>query len=126
VSDELEPAELLPQTTDQARQRQGGSPPQYQRPDFMIVGLTLPAGDVLVFASTELTQAQLVRETQGFDLIEVMEGMRLARVPIERITVRAEMRSFTIIHGDDYPSALRSLMEMWARKAHVHQRGIEQ
>ena len=116
----------VPQTTGQARQGSGWVSPQVQRPDFMIVGLTLPAGDVLLFASTTLTRAELERKLDGFKLIPVAEDMRLARVPKERIIVTAEMRNFTMIHGEDYPSALRSLMEDWARKAKMQQKAVEQ
>jgi hypothetical protein len=89
----------------------------------MIVGLTLPAGDVLLFASTSLTQAELRRELDGY---LSPPGLTRPKIPVEKIEVRAVMRDFTMIHGEDYPSAMQSLMADWARKARTQQKAVEQ
>lgn len=86
-------------------------------PDWVIVGTPTSDGGVRLFASLTLTRAELKREMDGFDLIPIFPNpnSRPARVPRVKITITAEMRDFTQILADDYPSAMRSLMEQWSR-----------
>jgi hypothetical protein len=83
----------------------------YPRPDFVLFGIADPFGGVILFASDQMSQAELESKIQGFDLIPV--GRALARVPDRRTTLKVEMRSFTMIRADTYGDALRSLMETW-------------
>lgn len=99
---------------DAARQQVLRGQPMFSVPDFVMIGVRYGDG-VMLFASSELTQAQLKRETTGFDRIPISDklGAAVARVPVEKITVTAQMKNFTAVYADDYPSALASLQDLW-------------
>ncbi len=83
----------------------------YPRPDFVLFGIRDVGGGVLLFASDQMSQAELESRVEKMDLIPV--GPLLARVPDRRTTLRVELRSFTVIRAETYIDALRSLMETW-------------
>jgi hypothetical protein len=85
----------------------------FMKPDFVMVGVQNGAGGVLLFASMSLTDAELRREVQAFDLVPV--AGRVASIPRMDITVTAKMLDFTVIHADSYGEAVQSLQEQWAR-----------
>lgn len=89
----------------------GFSTPGYPRPDFVLFGIQDPLGGVILFASAQLSQAELKSEAERMDLIPV--GARLARVPVVKTTLHVEMRSFTMIRAETYMDALRSLGDVW-------------
>jgi hypothetical protein len=75
-------------------------------PEFVIVGSSHDDGVILV-ASTNLTRAELeeIRDERD-DLFSDH-----LRAPIERrFRFEGEMRSFTMVQGPDYATALRTLM----------------
>lgn len=107
---------------DAARQqviRQSG---MFGVPDFILVGVRYGDG-VTLFASTDLTEAQLKREVARIQQVEVAPHM-IARVPVEKTTVTAQLKTFTVIHADDYPSALASLQDLWNRKSSPGDSGL--
>lgn len=85
--------------------------PAYPRPDFVMWGVREPGRGVLLFVTTDMSQAQLVSEVERLDLIPV--GRALARVPVTKTTLHVEMHSFTMIRANSYPEALMSLRDNW-------------
>jgi len=83
----------------------------YPRPDFVLFGIADVTGGVLLFASDQMSQAELESRVEKIDLIPVAQV--LARVPDRRTTLRVELRSFTMIRAETYIDALRSLMTTW-------------
>lgn len=86
-------------------------------PDWVMVGVPVEGGGVRLLASLTLTRAELEQKIDGFDLIPISSNPKsaVARVPRRIVTITAVMRDFTQILAEDYPSALRSLLEMWSR-----------
>jgi hypothetical protein len=91
--------------------RHGPGDISYPRPDFVLFGIADTTGGVLLFASDQMSQAELQSRVEKIDLIPVAQV--LARVPDRRTTLRVELRSFTMIRAETYIDALRSLMETW-------------
>jgi hypothetical protein len=83
--------------------------------DWVMLGEQVDGGGIRLVASLELARVRVQRRVDGFSRIPVKPGGPVARVPNVTLVITAEMRNFTSINAVDYPSALRSLMEMWAR-----------
>lgn len=94
------------------------------RPDFVICGGPLETGGVRLFASKELTHAELSAVMQYQDLYwDYASLIPDARaLTYQRITLSVHMKTFVIIDAPDYKSAFEHLFKDWspdhpARKA---------
>lgn len=79
----------------------------------------------MVFASIQLTHAELKRRIEVMDIVNLAHTTRPAYIPVGKATLTCEMHGFTVIMGDDYPSALRTLFEDWERKNAVSRQQLE-
>ncbi|HKU53030.1 MAG TPA: hypothetical protein VJQ25_11215 [Nitrospira sp.] len=79
-------------------------------PDWVMLGVTVDDG-VLVFASDELTQAELREEVDvdimAFGTVHVVDALK-------HYELNAETRSFTWARGATYAEAIQTLMRTWA------------
>lgn len=84
------------------------------RPDFVLVGLPRPGG-VELWASTELSYAELEAETRYRPyLSEELIGRIDCPAPTPmgaRYTLKAEMRRFVIVRAPTYREALAALLQ---------------
>jgi hypothetical protein len=90
-----------------------GSGQATQRPDWVMCGTQWPGGQVAIFASTELNQAELEGQRDSYD-IDPFALLGPVRTPPMRYTLSVEMRTFVIVVGDTYEQAFRSLFEQWS------------
>lgn len=92
-------------------------------PQFVIVGVQRPGG-IILFASMDVTDTKFARRAEGFDRIPITDNPHgpVARVPRTTAVVAVKMNSFEQILGEDYPSALRTLLEHWRRKTEARDR----
>ena len=78
-------------------------------PDWVMLGVTTNDG-VFVFASNELTQAELRKEVD----VEIgWFGERHVVDSLEHYEINVETRSLTWAQGVDYADAIRNLMKNW-------------
>lgn len=91
----------------------GPQPPAsgVQRPDFVMFGIPQRDGSVILFASTDFNEAELRSIVRGLKPVKV--GGLTARIEDRSTTLRVDMGSFTMLRGETYIDALRTLMETW-------------
>lgn len=81
-------------------------------PDWVMLGVQAPDG-VLVYASTDLTRAELEAKINRPGLFNLWEQDRF-QAPPTVIEMQATMGSFVVAVGADYTEALRTLFEHWS------------
>jgi len=84
-------------------------------PDFVIVGVRIRTQDhqVMVLASTSLTQARLTMEADYWE--EVYGRVYSTRyVTSYTTTLEIEMRDYVVITANTYQDALRTLFTKWS------------
>lgn len=106
MSGELEPSGQSPAETDIEFGEPAGGIEDI--PQFIILGY---GGGTLVW-STDVECTQMVRRIDGFDLVPLRAGPHapVARVPRWVIAIGAKLRSFEQHIGEDYGSALSTLL----------------
>lgn len=94
--------------------------PPFSKPDFVMFGIQEPHGGVILFASTQLTQAELKSEVDGYmssckgcGYPDVHTSCRGMHIPVRVTTLKVGIAQFTMIRAETYGGALRSLMETW-------------
>ena len=82
------------------------------RPDFVMVGVPLPDGSVELWASTELSYAELEALTRTVDVWDApWDLMPAGIVPTSTsYTLRAGLSRFVIVRAPDYRAALEALI----------------
>lgn len=115
----LEPEELVARLQAEAEIARSEDIPATQlgedEPEFIIVGIRRPGG-VVLFTSSTITNAKFARRVDGFDQVKVPGAHRDAMVPRVRAIVGVEMSNFEQVLGEDYRSALASLLAEWERR----------
>lgn len=87
-----------------------------QRPDWVMLGMPLPDGNVAIIASRSLLSAELATETDHEE-VAFGFGEPLRRYLTSQITtVSAAMTDFVYIVGPDYPTVMSNLAEHWQPK----------
>lgn len=82
-------------------------------PDFVICGAPRANGGVAIFASRELTQAELNAELiEHTDIYGILAAVEPNPVDV-RYVLTATTKSFVQVVAEDYVSALRRLFEEW-------------
>lgn len=76
-------------------------------PAFAIIGVGNFGAGVAVFASDELTNAQLKTELERVDLLPYQTKMSYRHI------VRMTMKNYTLAIGSDYAEALHNLFQSW-------------
>lgn len=99
--------DVIPMASDKS---QFGYPPMYGRPDWVLLGVPNGIG-VTVFGSLEMTEAELRAERElplvpvgRFDMLEP---------GTTRYFISAQMKTFTMAHGETYAAALSVLFGYW-------------
>jgi hypothetical protein len=82
-------------------------------PDWVMLGVPTPNGQVAIYASKELNHAELTHETDEDDLREWL-AWPVSRVPRQRIELTVEMRTYVVITADTYAQAFRVLFDEWS------------
>lgn len=82
------------------------------RPDWVMLGVPQPNGKGAIFASTDLTEAELRHET------EMDKWARWSLVPptrhlVTRIFLEVQMRTYVMVVADTYAEALATLLREW-------------
>jgi len=91
---------------DYALAHQAPAPPDPGEVAWVTVGMLAPDGSVHVLGSADVAAAETSRRMTGTDVIPVPGARRPAHVPRWRVTLRAELDSFTSLPGPTYPDAL--------------------
>jgi hypothetical protein len=81
------------------------------RPDWVMLGVPRPGGGVRLYASRELTHAELELRLEH-DVRAFLDG-DLAGLS-ERMDINVGMRHFTLVEADTYPEALAHLLDVWS------------
>lgn len=86
--------------------RPNASPP----PDWVVLGTPTTDGKVAIYASKDLTEAELRYEAEhDYDFL-AMRTVLLSR----RIELTVGMRTYTVVVADTYEQALRHLFDTWS------------
>lgn len=122
------PEEIRRAALEYARGLQLGQPEPEALPDegdvqFVLVGVE-QAGRAMLFASGSVTEAKFARRFDGLDHIPIGPNGPIARVPRYLIYVAAQMRDFDQHVGDDYASALATMLADWQRRRQAQQQEI--
>ncbi len=97
--------------------------PDGEEAQFILVGVQ-QGGRAILFASSSVTEAKFARRMDGFDRVPIRPGGPDARIPRFSIAVGARMTEFEQIVGDDYASALATLLSEWRRRSAAVRREI--
>ncbi|MBF9135292.1 hypothetical protein I0C86_41310 [Plantactinospora sp. S1510] len=81
-----------------------------QSPDWVILGVPTPDGQVVICASKDLNHAELAAELDEYD----WGGFLGRRTPTRRYELTVEMRSYVLVLADTYQEALRKLFGVWS------------
>jgi hypothetical protein len=84
---------------------------------FILVGVQ-QAGRAILFASSQVTETRFARQVDGVDRVPICPGENApcARIPRLTAIVGAKMTSFEQHIGDDYASALATMLSEWERR----------
>lgn len=93
-------------------------------PDFVILGFRRSADEVEVWASNDLTRAEL----QALMHDEYPESVlgRVVRPLVYGYELRAGLRTFLLIRAPTYSAALRALMDQWNPDQPPEQKALTQ
>lgn len=81
------------------------------RPDWVVLGTSIPDDKVAVYASKDLNHAELSQEMDhSWDNL----ASHPFREPSRRIELTVEMRKFTVVVADTYADAFRHLFDAWS------------
>lgn len=84
----------------------------YFAPDWVMLGVAGDDGSVYIYASSDMTQAELEAVRDEPDLFDPYDASRTFRQDL-RIILRAEMKTVTVVRGETYAQALRILLQGW-------------
>lgn len=79
-------------------------------PDFVVFGVPLDDGTVMLYASNELSEIELRHEVENAFL---EEEYHLFSPPVDHFFLSTQMRSIVVIHAINYAAAFRALMDSW-------------
>jgi hypothetical protein len=82
-------------------------------PDWVMLGVPTPNGQVAVYASKELNHAELTHETEMDEYLWLWSDL-IQRVPRRRIELTVEMRTYVVVIADTYAEAFRILFDEWS------------
>lgn len=83
--------------------------PLFQAPDFLMLGVQQSDGTCFIFASKDLSNAELRSEMDQFD----MQNLDRYCNPKTRHFVNAEMRTWVMVQGRSYSHCLGELLRTW-------------
>jgi hypothetical protein len=90
----------------------------YMLPDWVILGTAERDGGVVIYASTDLAEAEL-RVVERSDLSDGWPGPReaFARASrVDHVVMSTKMKTYIWVRGATYRDALRTLFEQWEPK----------
>jgi hypothetical protein len=89
-------------------------------PDWILLGAPIEGGDVgqrvQVFASDELTEAELKVEVHHPDPVWIGDWYTQNRASLTEVRISATGKSYATAWGDTYEEAIANLMKFWAPK----------
>jgi hypothetical protein len=91
-------------------------------PDWLIIGVQRGPSEYLIYASTDLTSAELNSELQNYgdmygDMGNSPYYQPTGMPPIYRHTLRAEMGSYVAVVAPSYAEAMQALFQQWKPEA---------
>lgn len=85
----------------------------FSHPDFVMLGITLSEGGVMVVASSSLTQADIEQHVDRVDVTRLGSPRREYIDGLRWCSIHAEMHDLRIVYGADYAEAFRNLFADW-------------
>ncbi|MCX5066629.1 hypothetical protein OOJ91_12145 [Micromonospora lupini] len=85
--------------------------PTRRGPDWVLYGERLADGQAAVFASTELTGAELRYER---DMLFPVDSLYAPERDKTRIYLTVQMKAYVMVVADTYQQAMRSLFDEWS------------
>lgn len=83
------------------------------RPEWVILGAPQPDGSVMIFASSELSTAELKAEVKTHD-IRSTDSWPVRKTVEPTYTLTVVMPNFVMIHAPTYADALKHLFTKWS------------
>ena len=91
-----------------------GNDTSRHRPDWVVFGTPEADGKVAVYASKDLTRAEIEARCESGVGYDLLDEMRTFAIQVRRYTLTVEMKTFTMVVADSYPQAFEYLFRSWS------------